>query len=181
MKDMIKVKGIGVAPAEDLLLGHPEVVDVAVLDIADEWAGDKWVEVECVDEIPKSASGKILRVLREMDKKGQQALWLRIRGRGRGYEGPEGGGKESRLSKRRLEYILPCPQPPHTWWMQGQAILVTFAPTLVKLSPHYLRPRSGWTFPFNPCLVSHAVRSEAVLRAGGECLVGEGRQVLVAG
>ena len=98
MKEMIKVKGIGVAPAEleDLLLGHPEVEDVAVLGIADEWAGErpkayvvlagngkseaekagqrlikyvqekkvrhKWVvEVECVDEIPKSASGKNLK------------------------------------------------------------------------------------------------------------------------
>jgi 4-coumarate--CoA ligase len=112
MKEMIKVKGIGVAPAEleDLLLGHPEVEDVAVLGIADEWAGErpkayvvlagngkskaekvgqrlikyvqekkvrhKWVvEVECVDEIPKSASGKILRrVLRDMDKKGQHGI-----------------------------------------------------------------------------------------------------------
>jgi acyl-CoA synthetase (AMP-forming)/AMP-acid ligase II len=112
MKEMIKVKGIGVAPAEleDLLLGHPEVEDVAVLGIADEWAGErpkayvvlagkakrepekvgqrlikyvqekkvrhKWVvEIECVDEIPKSASGKILRrVLRDMDKKGQHGV-----------------------------------------------------------------------------------------------------------
>jgi len=112
MKEMIKVKGIGVAPAEleDLLLGHPEVEDVAVLGIADEWAGErpkayvvlagkaksepenvgqrlikyvqekkvrhKWVvEIECVDEIPKSASGKILRrVLRDMDKKGQHGI-----------------------------------------------------------------------------------------------------------
>jgi 4-coumarate--CoA ligase len=43
MKEMIKVKGIGVALAEleDLLLGHPEVEDVAVLGIADEWAGER--------------------------------------------------------------------------------------------------------------------------------------------
>ena len=106
------MKGIGVAPAEleDLLLGHPEVEDVAVLGIADEWAGErpkayvvlagkaknepenvgrqlikyvqekkvrhKWVvEIECVDDIPKSASGKILRrVLRDMDKKGQHGI-----------------------------------------------------------------------------------------------------------
>jgi 4-coumarate--CoA ligase len=36
----------------------------------------KWVvEIECVDEIPKSASGKILRrVLRDMDKKGQHGV-----------------------------------------------------------------------------------------------------------
>lgn len=107
IKEMIKVKGIGVAPAEleDLLLGHPSVEDCAVLGIADEWAGErpkafvvlkngqeagegvgmgilkyaqerkvrhKWVkEVEFIDEIPKSASGKILRrVLRDRERKG---------------------------------------------------------------------------------------------------------------
>ncbi|KAF2088442.1 acetyl-CoA synthetase-like protein [Saccharata proteae CBS 121410] len=102
IKEMIKVKGIGVAPAEleDLLLGHEKVEDVAVLGIPDEWAGERpkafavlkkgvagngevgkqilsYVkerkarykhvkEVEFVEEIPKSASGKILRrVLRD--------------------------------------------------------------------------------------------------------------------
>ncbi|KAI9875642.1 MAG: hypothetical protein M1830_008154 [Pleopsidium flavum] len=98
IKEMIKVKGIGVAPAEleDLLLGHPRVEDVAVLGLKDEYSGEKpkayvvpnggkgkgdaalgkelikyvrerkvrhkWItEVEFVAEIPKSASGKILR------------------------------------------------------------------------------------------------------------------------
>ncbi|KAI9854276.1 MAG: hypothetical protein M1830_006546, partial [Pleopsidium flavum] len=98
IKEMIKVKGIGVAPAEleDLLLGHPRVEDVAVLGLKDEYSGEKpkayvvpnggkgkgdaalgkelikyvserkvrhkWItEVEFVVEIPKSASGKILR------------------------------------------------------------------------------------------------------------------------
>lgn len=43
MKEMIKVKGIGVAPAEleNLLLGHPGVSDVAVCGIADERAGER--------------------------------------------------------------------------------------------------------------------------------------------
>ena len=98
MKEMIKVKGIGVAPAEleDLLLGHPLVNDAAVCGIPDERAGErpkafvvlrtsqttkstdagksiisfvkskkarhKWiVEVEIVQEVPKSPAGKILR------------------------------------------------------------------------------------------------------------------------
>jgi acyl-CoA synthetase (AMP-forming)/AMP-acid ligase II len=98
MKDMIKVKGIGVAPAEleDLLLGHPAVSDVAVCSIPNERSGErpkayvvlkpsqrkrpveagqeligfvkskraryKWImEVEIVEEIPKSPYGKILR------------------------------------------------------------------------------------------------------------------------
>lgn len=102
IKEMIKVKGIQVAPAEleDLLLGYPKVEDVAVLGIPDDYSGElpkafvvlkpgidkvhevgkeliqyvkdkkaryKWIkEVEIVDEIPKSASGKILRrVLRD--------------------------------------------------------------------------------------------------------------------
>ena len=105
IKEMIKVKGIGVAPAEleDLLLGHPEVEDVAVMAVHDDYSGEKpkafvvlksgvkgdelvgrelieyvqerkakhkWIaEVEFVREIPKSASGKILRrVLRDKAK-----------------------------------------------------------------------------------------------------------------
>lgn len=109
IKEMIKVKGIGVAPAEleDLLLGHAKVEDCAVLGLPDERAGErpkayvvvkagvpadeatgrdiikyvegnraryKWVkEVEFVSEIPKSASGKILRrVLRDRMKRGVQ-------------------------------------------------------------------------------------------------------------
>lgn len=99
IKEMIKVKGIAVAPAEleDLLLGHSLVDDVAVVGIADFYAGErpkafivrkdeavvkdkgklieelieyvskrkarhKWIrDVEFIDAIPKSPSGKILR------------------------------------------------------------------------------------------------------------------------
>lgn len=111
IKEMIKVKGIAVAPAEieDLLLGHPAVEDVAVGAISDDYSGQrpkayvvlkpsvlqgkdkaavisllqqiikyvrenkvrhKWVtEVELLQEIPKSASGKILRrVLRKLEQ-----------------------------------------------------------------------------------------------------------------
>lgn len=111
LKELIKVRGIGVAPAEleDLLLGHDEVEDVAVLGIPDDYSGERpkayivlkkrssdqkelqavgkrlmkyvedkkvrhkrVVEIEFVDEIPKSASGKILRrVLRDLAKSGK--------------------------------------------------------------------------------------------------------------
>ena len=42
IKEMIKVKGIGVAPAEleDLLLGHPKVEDVAIMGVPDEYSGE---------------------------------------------------------------------------------------------------------------------------------------------
>ncbi|KAF2115195.1 hypothetical protein BDV96DRAFT_493550 [Lophiotrema nucula] len=42
IKELIKVKGIGVAPAEleDLFLGHPKVEDVAVLGIKDDYSGE---------------------------------------------------------------------------------------------------------------------------------------------
>ncbi|KIW70046.1 hypothetical protein PV04_02357 [Phialophora macrospora] len=100
IKELIKVKGLQVAPAEleDLLLGHPLVEDVAVIGAEDPYAGEvpkafvvlkdrsydrarardellrfvqdklsrhKWLDggVEFVEEIPKSASGKILRRL----------------------------------------------------------------------------------------------------------------------
>ncbi|KAJ5388959.1 uncharacterized protein N7496_000027 [Penicillium cataractarum] len=111
IKEMIKVKGIAVAPAEleDLLLGHPIVEDVAVGPIPDDYTGQrpkgyvvlkpsvrhgkdrsgilrslnelidyvrdkkvrhKWVtEIEMLEEIPKSASGKILRrMLRKLEQ-----------------------------------------------------------------------------------------------------------------
>ncbi|KAF2640273.1 4-coumarate-CoA ligase 2, partial [Massarina eburnea CBS 473.64] len=108
IKELIKVKGIGVAPAEleDLLLGHEKVEDVAVMGIPDDYSGElpkafvklkegvrdnssvgkeliefvkekkvrhKWIKVvEFVDEIPKSASGKILRrVLRDKERSGK--------------------------------------------------------------------------------------------------------------
>ncbi|CAE6997725.1 hypothetical protein CFE70_000539 [Pyrenophora teres f. teres 0-1] len=111
IKELIKVKGIGVAPAEleDLLLGHPKVEDVAVMSVKDDYSGElpkayvvvkpglqestslgkgiiayvkekkvryKWVkEVEFINEIPKSPSGKILRrILRDKEKSGKFGL-----------------------------------------------------------------------------------------------------------
>ena len=43
IKEMVKVKGIGVAPAEleDLLLGHPKVEDVAVMSVPDDYTGER--------------------------------------------------------------------------------------------------------------------------------------------
>ncbi|CAD6191621.1 unnamed protein product [Caenorhabditis auriculariae] len=94
LKELIKVKGLQVAPAEleDLLLSHPRIRDCAVIGIPDANAGevpkafvvradDKLSEeevkafvkskvsaykqlaggVEFINEIPKSAAGKILR------------------------------------------------------------------------------------------------------------------------
>ncbi|KAI8938829.1 hypothetical protein NX059_004691 [Plenodomus lindquistii] len=114
IKELIKVKGIGVAPAEleDLLLGHPKVEDVAVLSVKDDYSGElpkayivlkpglqedsaigkdiiayvkekkvryKWIkEVEFINEIPKSPSGKILRrMLRDKEKAGKFGLVVR--------------------------------------------------------------------------------------------------------
>lgn len=111
IKELIKVKGIGVAPAEleDLLLGHPAVEDCAVLAVLDDRTGErpkafvvvknghradratglelisyveknktrhKWLkEIEFIEEIPKSPSGKILRrVLRERTKQGLKGV-----------------------------------------------------------------------------------------------------------
>ena len=100
VKELIKYKGLQVAPAEleAVLLSHPEVADAAVVRSPDEEAGEvpkafvvarspvdpeelmafvaervaphkKVRQVEFVDEIPKAASGKILRrVLIERDK-----------------------------------------------------------------------------------------------------------------
>ena len=119
IKEMVKVNGIGVAPAEleDLLLGHKCVEDVAVMGILDDYKGEvpkayvvlkpgvkgekginmgdvgknllayvkerkvkhKWVEeVEFVEEIPKSPSGKILRrVLKKLGEEGKRGVVVR--------------------------------------------------------------------------------------------------------
>ena len=104
-KELIKYKGMQVAPAEleALLFTHPAILDAAVIRKADEEAGEVpkafivlkpddasratraeaimgWVaervaphkrirHLEFIDQIPKSASGKILRrVLMDRDK-----------------------------------------------------------------------------------------------------------------
>jgi 4-coumarate--CoA ligase len=94
IKDLIKVKGLQVAPGEleDVLRSHPEVADVAVIGVRHERLGeaprayivpknksltDESIKmfvkgkvaqhkqlaggVEFISEIPKAASGKILR------------------------------------------------------------------------------------------------------------------------
>ena len=92
LKELIKVKGFQVAPAEleSLLMGHPQIADVAVIPVADDEAGEvpkafvvargpvtadevisfihpqvapykRLRYVEFIDSIPKSPSGKILR------------------------------------------------------------------------------------------------------------------------
>jgi acyl-CoA synthetase (AMP-forming)/AMP-acid ligase II len=97
LKELIKYKGLQVAPAEleAVLLSHPAVADAGVIGVADLEAGEipkgfvvlkqeadpeeimafvaqrvaphkKLRQIEVIDEIPKSASGKILRrVLRD--------------------------------------------------------------------------------------------------------------------
>ena len=104
VKELIKYKGMQVAPAEleALLLGHPAVADVAVIPVPDADAGEipkafvvvrapltadevmafvaervssykKVRQVEFVDAIPKSPSGKILRRLL-VEQERQRAL-----------------------------------------------------------------------------------------------------------
>ncbi|KAH7729127.1 Protein ACS-14 [Aphelenchoides avenae] len=108
LKELIKVKGHQVAPAEleDLLLSHPDIRDCAVIGVPDSKAGevpkafvdrannrlteqqvadyvkDKLIHykylaggVEFIDEVPKSAAGKILRrFLRDREAKKRSKL-----------------------------------------------------------------------------------------------------------
>lgn len=111
IKEMIKVKGHQVPPAEleSLLLSHEHVADCCIVPIRDEYSGElpkafivlmpgvegtretelklidfvkehkvryKWiVQVEFIDKIPKSLSGKILRrVLRDKARAGRETM-----------------------------------------------------------------------------------------------------------
>lgn len=70
IKEMIKVKGIQVAPAEleDLLLGHDLVEDCAVLGIRDEYAGERpkaYVVVKSGVNPTEELGGALLRYVRE--------------------------------------------------------------------------------------------------------------------
>jgi 4-coumarate--CoA ligase len=113
-KELIKVKGIGVAPAEleDLLLGHADVEDCAVIGVQDDYSGERpkafvvlkpgrpaneqmgqrlmayvkekkvrykaLCEVEFLDVIPKSGTGKILRrLLRDREKTSERGVVVR--------------------------------------------------------------------------------------------------------
>lgn len=93
LREMIKVKGVSVAPSEieDVVRGHPGVIDAAVVGVPDEMTGERpraycirrkvnvqevevmrWVEerlpshmklgtVMFVDSLPKNSTGKTLR------------------------------------------------------------------------------------------------------------------------
>lgn len=65
LKEMIKVKGIGVAPAEleNLLLGHPLVRDVAVIGIPDDRAGERpkaYVVLQAQDKVAPAKQAREL-------------------------------------------------------------------------------------------------------------------------
>ncbi|KAK6387326.1 hypothetical protein LTS17_000593 [Exophiala oligosperma] len=78
LKEMIKVKGVGVAPAEleDLLLGHPLVSDVAVIGIPDDYAGEVPKAFVTLAD-PSKAGPDTLRTLTDFVKqKKSRPKWL---------------------------------------------------------------------------------------------------------
>lgn len=70
IKEMIKVKGIQVAPAEleDLLLGHPKVEDCAVIGVPDDYSGERpfgFVVLKEGLELDEELKEEILAYVRE--------------------------------------------------------------------------------------------------------------------
>jgi 4-coumarate--CoA ligase len=77
-KELIKVKGIGVAPAEleDLLLGHESVEDVAVVGVRDQYAGERpkaFVVLKRGVEVDEGVGHRLMKYVREK-KVGYKAL-----------------------------------------------------------------------------------------------------------
>lgn len=80
IKEMIKVKGIAVAPAEleDLLLGHPDVEDCAVLGILDDYAGERpkaYVVLKPGRKPSEDMGRRLLAYV--MEKKKARYKWIR--------------------------------------------------------------------------------------------------------
>jgi acyl-CoA synthetase (AMP-forming)/AMP-acid ligase II len=78
IKEMIKVKGIAVAPAEleDLLLGHTHVEDCAVMSIPDDYSGEKPKAYVVAKGLPASVElGKEL--LRYVKEKKVRYKWIK--------------------------------------------------------------------------------------------------------
>jgi len=81
IKEMIKVKGIGVAPAEleDLLLGHPKVEDVAFLGLQDEYFGEKPKAYVVLKKGVQRGSGVEKELIRYVKEREVRHKWRRSR------------------------------------------------------------------------------------------------------
>lgn len=156
IKEMIKVRGQQVAPAEleDCLLGHPRVVDVAVLGVPDAYSGEKpkafavvmgkkegdaaetqghevqnkvalgrellkWVqerksrykwlrEIEFVDAVPKSPTGKLLRrVLAGEERRAGRVKGIWVRDDGSASDGTSPSSSATTAAGRKKDDGLP--------------------------------------------------------------------------
>ncbi|KIW99599.1 uncharacterized protein Z518_11012 [Rhinocladiella mackenziei CBS 650.93] len=78
LKEMIKVKGVGVAPAEleDLLLGHPLVADAAVIGIPDDYAGEVPKAFVVLVDPSKSGAETSKELLEFVKQKKSRPKWL---------------------------------------------------------------------------------------------------------
>lgn len=78
LKEMIKVKGIGVAPAEleDLLLGHPKVEDVAVMSVPDDYTGERPKAYVVPKDSSKSSQGLGQELIKYVQERKSRTKWI---------------------------------------------------------------------------------------------------------
>lgn len=78
IKEMIKVKGIQVAPAEleDLLLGHPKVDDCAVIGIPDDYSGERPLGFVVLKEGIAEYRGLVEELIEYVEEKKVRTKWL---------------------------------------------------------------------------------------------------------
>jgi len=78
IKEMIKVKGVQVAPAEleDLLLGHSKIEDCAVIGVPDDYSGEKPLAFVVLKPDIKAGNAVKEEVLGYVKEKKSRSKWL---------------------------------------------------------------------------------------------------------
>ncbi|KAL2858522.1 acetyl-CoA synthetase-like protein [Aspergillus pseudoustus] len=79
LKEIIKVKGVGVAPAEleDILMGHPDIKDAAVVGMVDPYSGQVPKAYVVLKPDAECSAGTAISIQNYVRKRCSRSKWLR--------------------------------------------------------------------------------------------------------